>query len=441
MAVIGVRTYLRAYPRHRVTMSYRGFRPLRSSMRKKLPSPPKSNQSRFLPSTLAAYRSGLRTRRTEAIDEALRLIEPAFASPEPGASAPVESFQPVPIQEELVRDLFLALGYLVGRAQASQKGADRKAYYKACSTCLQIVLQAHGIQMSQVFNYDVMAPGSGPKIPWRAFHAAIVAGEPSREEIAKQEKLGDDYRRPDSPQILTLLEIAEKVSAEALSDSERYSPDYDDAAKRVHEDLARTAKPFEPDIRATVRGQQPLKPDVYLLHHVATVLLDCGLRPDECYRLMWHQIQDGAIFINDGKGKGSRRRVPVSDRVLSVLEMRRAVSKSEWVFPSATKSGHIEGFTIKKQHDKALTASEVARFVVYDFRHTRITRWARVLPLPVVQRLAGHTQISTTMHYVHVSDDDARAAMKKEQEERRGHITGHTEEKTDLARLAQRRAS
>lgn len=40
-------------------------------------------------------------------------------------------------------------------------------------------------------------------------------------------------------------------------------------------------------IRATVRGEQPIKPDAYLLLHVATVLLECGLRPDECYRLEW----------------------------------------------------------------------------------------------------------------------------------------------------------
>jgi integrase len=45
----------------------------------------------------------------------------------------------------------------------------------------------------------------------------------------------------------------------------------------------------------------------------------------------------------------------------------------------------------------------------------RATRWAKALPLPIVQRLAGHNDIKTTMHYVHVSDDDVFAAMTKEQ--------------------------
>lgn len=183
-------------------------------------------------------------------------------------------------------------------------------------------------------------------------------------------------------------------------------------------------------IRAVLRGEQPLKPDAYLLHDVATVLLDCGLRPDECYRLKWGDVVDGAINIQDGKGRGSRRRVPCTPRVLAVLEMRRTGSTSEWLFSRATKSGHIEVFTVRDQHDDAVTASGVKRFVIYDFRHTRITRWARVLPLPVVQRLAGHTSIATTMRYVHISDDDVRAAMTKEQEERTGHTSRHTEHKS-----------
>jgi len=183
-------------------------------------------------------------------------------------------------------------------------------------------------------------------------------------------------------------------------------------------------------VRAVLRGEQPLRPDAYLLHDVATVLLDCGLRPDECYGLKWGDVADGAIHIQNGKGRGSRRHVPCTPRVLAVLEMRRTGSTSEWVFPRNTESGHIEVFTVRDQHDDAVTASSVKRFVVYDFRHTRITRWAKVLPLPVVQRLAGHTSIATTMRYVHISDDDVRAAMTKEQEERAGHTSRHTEQKT-----------
>ena len=56
-------------------------------------------------------------------------------------------------------------------------------------------------------------------------------------------------------------------------------------------------------IRATLRGEQPIKPDAYLLLHIATVLLECDLRPDECYRLEWGKIQDACILTDAGKGK------------------------------------------------------------------------------------------------------------------------------------------
>jgi integrase len=189
-----------------------------------------------------------------------------------------------------------------------------------------------------------------------------------------------------------------------------------------------------------------------LLYDIAVIILDCGLRPEECYRLQWTDVADGSIKIQRGKGKGSRRTVPCTPRVQAILEMRRSAATAAlagtkdnqapengldkdcanpvWVFPRDTQSGHVEGSTINGPHDKARTAANLAGVVIYDFRHTRITRWAKVLPLPV-QRLAGHTSITTTMRYIHISDDDVRAAMAKEQDEAkwsqdlRGHKTGH----------------
>src|SRR4030095_12321507 len=38
-----------------------------------------------------------------------------------------------------------------------------------------------------------------------------------------------------------------------------------------------------------------------LLRDVATILIDCGLRPEECFRLKWENIRDGFIEIQYGK--------------------------------------------------------------------------------------------------------------------------------------------
>jgi integrase len=93
--------------------------------------------------------------------------------------------------------------------------------------------------------------------------------------------------------------------------------------------------------------------------------------------------------------------------------MRREISTSDWIFPAPTVSGHIEGSSLKKQHLKALVKSMVRKFVPYDLRHTCLTRWAKVMDAFTLKTLAGHTDLNTTMRYVHLNDDDVRAAMEK----------------------------
>jgi len=90
-----------------------------------------------------------------------------------------------------------------------------------------------------------------------------------------------------------------------------------------------------------------------LLHDVATILIDCGLRPEECFRLKWESVRDGSIEIQYGKTDNARRRIPMSQRVAAVLEMRIRDPRSEWVFPSPTRSGHMEPGTLKRQHRHA----------------------------------------------------------------------------------------
>lgn len=83
-------------------------------------------------------------------------------------------------------------------------------------------------------------------------------------------------------------------------------------------------------IRVTVRGALPIRPaDPFLLRDGATILHDCELRPEECHRLKWENIRDGAVEIFKGKRKASRRRVPASARALAVLAMRKATPASE----------------------------------------------------------------------------------------------------------------
>src|SRR5215472_1236898 len=95
--------------------------------------------------------------------------------------------------------------------------------------------------------------------------------------------------------------------------------------------------------------------DAALLRDVATILLDCGLRPEECFRLRRENVSGEMLIVQYGKTENARRRIPMTPHVKGVLDMRLSkAAGSAWVFPAQTKSGHIEASSLKKQHPKAI---------------------------------------------------------------------------------------
>jgi integrase len=188
--------------------------------------------------------------------------------------------------------------------------------------------------------------------------------------------------------------------------------------------------------------------DAALLRDVGTILLDCGLRPEESFRLRTENVADGCLEIHFGKTENARRRIPMTPRVKGMLDMRLSTAKSSgWVFPALTKSGHIEPSSLKKQHLKALAeATRIIRketrlddaklepFELYTMRHTCLTRWAPHMDPWTLAYLAGHSNMNITKRYVHPQEQTVRAAMDRAQVATSGHTSGHTAEPTDLSR-------
>lgn len=198
---------------------------------------------------------------------------------------------------------------------------------------------------------------------------------------------------------------------------------YIDAAVRIAEQLQMDYAAALEGIRATQRGQVPLKPDAFLLRDVVTLLLDTGLRPEECFRLEWDSVRDGYVEVLTGKTANARRRIPLSARTASILAMRQAAAEPDarWVFPSRwSKSGHIEPSSLRRQHLKACELACVPRFDVYTLRHTFLTRMAPVMDPWSLSYVAGHSSMSITKRYVHPQPDTIRDAIA------RGHaLAGH----------------
>ncbi|MBI3470830.1 MAG: site-specific integrase [Candidatus Solibacter usitatus] len=167
--------------------------------------------------------------------------------------------------------------------------------------------------------------------------------------------------------------------------------------------------------------QLPLLPDV------AVLLIDCGLRPEECFRLRWpSNIRDGGIEIQHGKTENARRRVPITSRVAAILELRKVTANNDWVFPAATRSGHIEPASIKRQHLRACRIAQIERFPLYTLRHTCLTRWAPHMDPWTLAYLAGHRDMAITKRYVHPQEHTIREALERSRLAQSGHTIGHT---------------
>lgn len=168
-----------------------------------------------------------------------------------------------------------------------------------------------------------------------------------------------------------------------------------------------------------------------LLRDVATVLVDCSLRPEECFRLKPVHIQHGNLEIPWGKTANAVRKIPMTPRVDAIIKARdRSRDGSPWLFPAPTASGHIEPSSLKKQHAKACGLAKLDPFDLYTFRHTCLTRWAPHMDVFTLQYLAGHSDIRTTRRYVHPQQQDTLKAMARARKAQRGHTSRHTAKKT-----------
>jgi len=172
------------------------------------------------------------------------------------------------------------------------------------------------------------------------------------------------------------------------------------------------------------------------LASITSVLADTGMRPEECFRMAWENVtwlngRNGALLVAHGKTAAARRVIPMTPRVRAILEPRwKAAGKPEegWVWPTPTRSGHIEPSSLRKQHAKTFktVAEEAAKrnekpvcpFVLYSLRHTFLTRLGQSgCDAWTLARIAGHSSIAISCRYVHPSEDAVLAAML--------HLGGH----------------
>ena len=110
-------------------------------------------------------------------------------------------------------------------------------------------------------------------------------------------------------------------------------------------------------------------------------------------------------------GESQNAVLPIA--IIDLLTDRQAKVGGEWVFPSPSKSGHVQ--EIKKAWALVRNVSGMHELQARDLRRT-LASWAQEVhvPIAVVQSQLGHSSIATTAkHYTSIDIDVQREALEK----------------------------
>lgn len=149
---------------------------------------------------------------------------------------------------------------------------------------------------------------------------------------------------------------------------------------------------------------------------VVTLMVETGLRPEEVYRIQGEDVHldKHYLFIPKGKTRFARRNVPLTEAATEVLKRRLASAEGIYLFPHR-RDPNLPLTSVKKAHTQAIKQAGIQpRFRLYDYRHTFGSRAAMAgVDLPTLKELMGHSNISTTMRYVHPTPEHKRNAVEK----------------------------
>lgn len=133
-----------------------------------------------------------------------------------------------------------------------------------------------------------------------------------------------------------------------------------------------------------------------------------GLRVSEVVRLRPEHIlsERGQIRIEEGKGNKQRYTV-LSPRLLEQLRGYYRVYRPAggWMFPSGYwPDRHLTTGSVMRVFEQATKRAGLpTNGGIHSLRHSFATHLLEAgVPLPVIQRLLGHTNLATTSRYLHV---------------------------------------
>ena len=143
---------------------------------------------------------------------------------------------------------------------------------------------------------------------------------------------------------------------------------------------------------------------------IIRLLLLTGCRRSEILRLRWSEVDRDRLVLADGKT--GPRIVPLNTQARCVLE-RRPRGESPFVFPSPRDPARPRSRNLAFWY-RARREASIEDVRLHDLRHTHASHAVmNGVPVPVVSRLLGHSDVRTTLRYAHLGDRQIEEAAER----------------------------
>jgi integrase len=172
------------------------------------------------------------------------------------------------------------------------------------------------------------------------------------------------------------------------------------------------------------------------LHAVVVALLDTACRVGEILTMQWRNVNLARreLVIEAAKAKTrTARLVPISTRLLGVLELRRHDAAGEELGPDAYVFGNEVGERVKSIREAWRRARDAAGFPdlqLRDLRHEAGSRFDEAgVPISYTSRILGHSNLMTTSRYLNTHRRGLHIAMQTLERHREQQEQGREQQK------------
>ncbi|MDE0361022.1 MAG: site-specific integrase [Rhodospirillaceae bacterium] len=143
---------------------------------------------------------------------------------------------------------------------------------------------------------------------------------------------------------------------------------------------------------------------------IVRLLLLTGCRKAEIMQLRWSEVQEDALILADTKT--GARKVVLNTLARRILE-RQPRGESPFVFPSPRDPARPRSLDLALWY-RVRREAGIEDCRLHDLRHTVASHAVtNGVPVPVVSRLLGHTNVRMTLRYAHLADRDVEAATER----------------------------